>query len=103
MRPGVTVGAAALGALGQKLAAPPTLPSSVTLPTPQNTAAALPAGLETKVKGISAFSTPLKDFYRVDTALVIPRIDVENWKLEIDGEVEQPLLDHASTSCSRCR
>ena len=88
---GVTVGAAALGALGQKLAAPATLPSSVALPTPQNTLQALPTGIEGKVKGISAFSTPIKDFYRVDTALVIPRIDVDNWVLEIDGKVDNKL------------
>lgn len=88
---GVTVGAAALGALGQKLAAPATLPSSVALPTPQNTLAALPTGIEGKVKGISAFSTPIKEFYRVDTALVIPRIDVDNWVLEIDGKVDKKL------------
>ena len=87
---GATVGAAAVGALGQKLAVAPSLPSSVSLPTPQNTAAELPAGLETKVKGISAFSTPIKDFYRVDTALVIPRVDVKTWKLEIDGDVDKP-------------
>ncbi|GAA2737866.1 molybdopterin-dependent oxidoreductase [Pedococcus aerophilus] len=87
---GATVGAAAVGALGQKLAAAPTLPSSVALPAPQNTAAALPAGLETKVKGISAFSTPIKEFYRVDTALVIPRIDVQTWELEITGDVDKP-------------
>ena len=53
---------------GQKLAAPPTLPSSVTLPAPQSTEAALPAGLETTIKGISPFRTPPNDFYRVDTA-----------------------------------
>jgi DMSO/TMAO reductase YedYZ molybdopterin-dependent catalytic subunit len=85
---GVTVGAAALGTLGQKLAAPATLPSSVALPTPQNTVPALPTGIEGKVKGISPFSTPIKEFYRVDTALVIPRIDVDKWVLEIVGKVD---------------
>ena len=88
---GVTVGAAALGTLGQKLAAPATPPSSVALPEPQNTLAALPTGIEGKVKGVSAFSTPLNDFYRVDTALVIPRIDVDKWVLEIDGKVDKKL------------
>ncbi|WP_091786166.1 molybdopterin-dependent oxidoreductase [Pedococcus dokdonensis] len=88
---GVTVGAAALGALGQKLAVPATLPSSVALPKPQNTLQALPTGIEGKVKGVSQFRTPVKEFYRVDTALVIPRIDVDNWKLEIDGKVDNKL------------
>lgn len=88
---GVTVGAAALGALGQKLAVPATLPSSVALPTPENTLDALPTGIEGKVKGVSAFRTPVKEFYRVDTALVIPRVDVDNWKLEIEGKVDNKL------------
>jgi DMSO/TMAO reductase YedYZ molybdopterin-dependent catalytic subunit len=88
---GVTVGAAALGTLGQKLAVPATLPSSVALPTPQNTLAPLPTGIEGKVKGVSQFSTPIKEFYRVDTALVIPRIDVDSWKLEIGGKVDNKL------------
>jgi DMSO/TMAO reductase YedYZ molybdopterin-dependent catalytic subunit len=88
---GVTVGAAALGGLGQKLAAPATLPSEVALPKPQNTLPALPTGIEGEVKGVSAFSTPIKEFYRVDTALVIPRIDVDKWVLEIDGKVDNKL------------
>jgi DMSO/TMAO reductase YedYZ molybdopterin-dependent catalytic subunit len=88
---GVTIGAAAVGALGQRLAAPATLPSSVALPQLQNPLPALPTGIEGQVKGVSAFSTPIKEFYRVDTALVIPRIDVDKWVLEIDGKVDNKL------------
>ena len=87
---GVTAGAAALGGLGQKLAAPATDPGSIALPTPQQPAPALPAGIEGKVKGVSAFRTPVEKFYRIDTALVIPRVDVDSWRLEIDGDVEEP-------------
>ncbi|MGO4342120.1 molybdopterin-dependent oxidoreductase [Pedococcus sp. 2YAF34] len=87
---GATVGAAAVGALGQRLAAAPTLPASVSLPAPASTADPLPTGLDGKVKGITKFVTDPKDFYRVDTALVIPRVDVESWKLEVDGMVERP-------------
>jgi DMSO/TMAO reductase YedYZ molybdopterin-dependent catalytic subunit len=87
---GVTVGAAAVGALGQKLSVAPTLPASVSLPAPQNTLAPLPAGIEGKVKGVAPFRTPVDKFYRVDTALVIPRVDVAGWKLEVDGMVDQP-------------
>jgi len=87
---GATVGAAAVGALGQRLAAAPTLPASVSLPAPASAAPGLPTGLDGKVKGITKFVTDPKDFYRVDTALVIPRVDVESWKLEVDGMVERP-------------
>lgn len=35
--------------------------------------------------------TPTEDFYRIDTALSFPRIDVADWKLTIDGMVDRPL------------
>lgn len=87
---GVTAGAATLGAVGQRLSAPSTAASSITLPAPQQPLPALVAGIEGQVKGISAFRTPVDRFYRIDTALVIPRVDVDSWRLEVDGDVEQP-------------
>ena len=87
---GVTAGAATLGALGQKLSAPATAPSSIVLPAPQEASAALPAGIEGKIKGVSTFRTPVDTFYRIDTALVIPRVDVDSWRLEVGGDVEAP-------------
>lgn len=87
---GATVGAAAVGALGQRLGGTPTLPSDVTLPPPASAIPPLPTGIEGRVKGVSPFRTPTKDFYRVDTALVIPRVDIEKWRLEVDGMVDHP-------------
>lgn len=87
---GATAGAAAVGALGQRLSAAPALPTSVRLPTPQRALPPLPTGIERRVKGVSPFRTPTREFYRVDTALVIPRVDADSWKLEIDGDVERP-------------
>ncbi|MFW5473614.1 molybdopterin-dependent oxidoreductase [Knoellia sp. CPCC 206450] len=93
------VGAAAVGALGQKLTADAIAPSTMTLPTPAQTLAPLPAGIEGKVKGIVPWRTPNKDFYRIDTALVIPRVDVDSWELSIDGEVDSPFsIDFADLS-----
>ena len=34
--------------------------------------------------------TPNNDFYRIDTAFSIPRVDVSNWRLQITGLVERP-------------
>ena len=42
------------------------------------------------MRGISAFRTPNSQFYRIDTALVIPRVSVDGWKLTIDGDVDRP-------------
>jgi DMSO/TMAO reductase YedYZ molybdopterin-dependent catalytic subunit len=33
------------------------------------------------------FITPNKNFYRIDTALVVPKVDVNTWKLKITGMV----------------
>jgi DMSO/TMAO reductase YedYZ molybdopterin-dependent catalytic subunit len=87
----VTAGAAVAGAIGQNLSAEPALPTTFTLPRPQKPLPPLPTGIEEQVKGVSPFRTPTNDFYRVDTALVIPRVDVSSWQLHIDGDVEQPM------------
>jgi hypothetical protein len=41
------------------------------------------------VPGISPFVTPNAQFYRVDTALVVPQVDPANWTLRIHGMVER--------------
>ncbi|NXY96849.1 molybdopterin-dependent oxidoreductase, partial [Streptomyces sp. BR123] len=49
-------------------------------------------GANLPVPGISPFLTPNRDFYRVDTALVVPRVDAGTWRLRIRGEgVTRPL------------
>lgn len=37
------------------------------------------------------FYTPVRDFYRVDTALTVPRVDVERWELRLHGLLGRPL------------
>jgi len=87
---GVTAGAVVVAGAGQRLASASSDPSSVVLPSAAETARPLPAGLETQVKGISAFRTPTADFYRVDTNLTVPKVSKDSWKLEIDGDVRTP-------------
>jgi DMSO/TMAO reductase YedYZ molybdopterin-dependent catalytic subunit len=87
---GVTAGAAAAGALGQKLASNPTVPTAADLPAPQLRLDPLPAGLESRVRGLSPFRTPNRSFYRVDTSLIVPRVDAGSWSLEVDGDVDRP-------------
>jgi len=40
---------------------------------------------------MSPFTTPNKDFYRIDTALTVPQVPVDTWRLRIDGMVDRPL------------
>lgn len=62
------------------------------LPRPTAPAPPVPAGADLRVPGLSPFLTPNQDFYRVDTALVVPRVDADTWRLRIHGEgVARPL------------
>ena len=45
---------------------------------------------ELRVDGISELITPNDDFYRIDTAFVVPRVDVTSWRLVVKGMVAQP-------------
>ncbi|WP_326735230.1 molybdopterin-dependent oxidoreductase [Streptomyces sp. NBC_01022] len=62
------------------------------LPVPDSAAPAVPPGTDLKIRGLSSFVTPNKSFYRVDTALVVPRTDANGWRLRIHGKgVKKPL------------
>lgn len=64
---------------------------AVRLPTPSDPAAALPADVEVGVAGVTPFRVPPADFYRVDTALVVPEVDPSTWSLRIGGMVREPV------------
>ncbi len=52
---------------------------------------ATPAGAELEVPGIQPWRTPPANFYRIDTALTVPLIDQDEWKLRIHGMVDKEL------------
>ena len=62
--------------------------SALKLPSPRTTVT-VPDGAELDIPGLSKLFTPNKDFYRVDTALTVPSIDPDTWRLVIDGMVDQ--------------
>ncbi|MGQ1838140.1 molybdopterin-dependent oxidoreductase [Kocuria turfanensis] len=51
----------------------------------------IPAGTDLGVPGVGPWLTPAEDFYRIDTALAVPRIDVAEWELRIHGMVDREL------------
>ena len=57
-------------------------------PTPEP-APVVRAGPAT-VPGISPLVTPNSKFYRIDTALSVPRIDSTRWRLQLTGMVDRP-------------
>ena len=66
--------------------------ASVKLSTPSVKAPKLAKGTEvTDIPGLSPFYTPNSQFYRVDTALVVPQVSPQSWQLRIHGMVDRPM------------
>ena len=85
-------GAAASAALGRRLRSSEVAESArrtVTIPRPES-GQAVPTRQPFTVSGLSPYVTPNDDFYRIDTALIAPTIDVDSWQLSVSGMVDHP-------------
>ncbi|MEM9515632.1 MAG: molybdopterin-dependent oxidoreductase [Actinomycetota bacterium] len=65
--------------------------ASVALPAAESVAPPLPADADLGVPGIDPFVTPTDEFYRIDTALVVPQVSKDSWSLRIGGMVDNEL------------
>jgi DMSO/TMAO reductase YedYZ molybdopterin-dependent catalytic subunit len=92
---GATAGAAAITTvIGRQLQGDPVAvaqQAAVTLPKANETLAKVSSGVSVDVPGMTPWLTPVADFYRIDTALTIPRVRADTWKLTIGGRVKKPL------------
>lgn len=43
------------------------------------------------IPGLSKLFTPNNEFYRIDTAIAVPNINIDTWRLQIDGMVDNPI------------
>ena len=89
---GVSVGAGAALVTSRLLRGGTTAavsPGARALPDPVSTIAVPNTGITTP--GVSPYITPTRDFYRIDTALRIPRVDADTWSLSVTGLVDRPL------------
>lgn len=88
---GLLAVSAAGGLLGRALAQGRAATVSTSpLPEPVTPAAPLPSGASLEASGITGIVTPNSEFYRIDTALIVPRPDVETWRLRLTGMVDEP-------------
>jgi DMSO/TMAO reductase YedYZ molybdopterin-dependent catalytic subunit len=62
------------------------------LPSAATPAPPLPRGYDLRIPGLSSFITPNSNFYRVDTAIVLPEIVPATWSLRIHGMVQRELM-----------
>ncbi len=81
----VAVGSGLIGRAlleGRSVAAAPGLPPAAEPLSPPRASASLDVG------GITPIVTPNDEFYRIDTALLIPHPDVSEWQLRVKGLVD---------------
>jgi DMSO/TMAO reductase YedYZ molybdopterin-dependent catalytic subunit len=63
----------------------------IKLPEPTKALAPLPSDPALNIPGLSPLITPNNEFYRIDTSINVPIIDVEKWSMTITGMVENPI------------
>ncbi|HSV40565.1 MAG TPA: molybdopterin-dependent oxidoreductase [Nocardioidaceae bacterium] len=63
----------------------------VVIPAPASAATSVPTGTSLNVPGLTPYITSNREFYRVDTALSVPRVPVDGYRLRIRGLVDKPL------------
>ncbi|WP_238420516.1 molybdopterin-dependent oxidoreductase [Gordonia sp. 'Campus'] len=61
----------------------------ILLPTPRTSAPPVPDGVDLSDSGATPFMTDNDDFYRIDTALQVPTLTTEDWRLRIHGDVDK--------------
>ncbi|MGI9053490.1 MAG: molybdopterin-dependent oxidoreductase [Ilumatobacteraceae bacterium] len=89
--------ARALNTVPSTVVAPDTTgaPPGTTAPAPGTTGAPMtegtpPTDVMLTIAGLSPYVTPTANFYRIDTALSMPQIDVATWQLTFTGMVDRP-------------
>ncbi len=62
----------------------------VVLPSPAVGLPPVPPEANLEVPGLTPIHVPNDNFYRIDTALSVPRIDLQDWTLTVKGRVDRP-------------
>lgn len=87
--------AAAAGAagkfVGQRIAGAVANREDFVVPTAADPAPPIPAGADIGISGASTYITPNDDFYRIDTALLVPQLTTDSWELRIHGMVDREM------------
>lgn len=86
----LAVVAAAAGRRLRSVGGPAGGSADVVLPAAKTTVP-VPSAQPFSVEGLSPYITPNADFYRIDTALVIPRVNAGSWRMDLKGMVDRPI------------
>ncbi len=95
LKAATAVGAVAVagGVVGRVYGGPEAAASrlGVEVPVPGSPAPGLQPGMTLDVPGITPYLTPNREFYRVDTAIRVPDVPVDTWRLRVHGMVDREL------------
>ena len=64
--------------------------AALRLPAPARPAGPVPPDADLEIPGLTPLFVPNEDFYRIDTALRVPVVDLADWRLEVRGLVDRP-------------
>ncbi len=64
--------------------------NEVVLPFPADSLSPVPAAAEFGINDLARVITPNSDFYRIDTAFAVPRVNIQKWTLSVTGMVDRP-------------
>jgi DMSO/TMAO reductase YedYZ molybdopterin-dependent catalytic subunit len=85
---GLAVASVAAGTVGRILLDRQRVPAAGPIPVAE-LPAELPAGADLGIGGLTPIVVPNGDFYRIDTALLVPNVDRDRWRLRVHGLVER--------------
>ena len=64
--------------------------SEVVLPSAADVLPPVPAAADLGVPDLTPIIVPNSEFYRIDTAFSVPRVDIQDWMLTVKGRVDRP-------------
>jgi DMSO/TMAO reductase YedYZ molybdopterin-dependent catalytic subunit len=92
---GASLGAVAVGGFARSTGGNTGTPAAPDRPVPVPTRSLPPIkaaqDLARSLDGVSPVVTPLDRFFRIDTAVLLPRADLATWQLRVSGAVEREL------------
>ncbi|MEV6338276.1 molybdopterin-dependent oxidoreductase [Nocardia vinacea] len=65
--------------------------AAIQLPEPSGPTVSLAPDADLKLPGLTPYLTSNSDFYRIDTALIVPQVSVDDWSLRIHGMVDHEI------------
>ncbi len=86
----IAVGSVVGSVVGRYLLEGQRKPVAANLPQPGQTAT-LPNGADLGIPGETPIVMPNDRFYRIDTALITPNVDVATWSMKVSGMVDHPV------------